>query len=95
MSDDKLKAIKLSFQSGELELSSSADVGSSRVVVPIDFEGEKLEIGFNSTYLLDFIGACGTESVSVALKDSETQGLLRPIGDESVDYRYVVMPMKC
>jgi DNA polymerase-3 subunit beta len=95
MADDKLKAIKLSFQTGELELSSNnADAGESREVVPIEYEGEKLEIGFNSTYLLDFVGACATESVSVAIKDSETQGLLRPIGDSDIDYRYVVMPMK-
>ncbi|MDR1728331.1 MAG: DNA polymerase III subunit beta [Acidobacteriota bacterium] len=95
MSDEKLKAIKLSFQTGELELSSnSADSGEAREIVPIEFEGEKIEIGFNSTYLLDFVSACGTESVSIAIKNSDTQGLLRPVGEGVVDYRYVIMPMK-
>jgi DNA polymerase-3 subunit beta len=94
MSDERLKSIKLSFNNGELELSATnAEAGESREVVPIEFEGERLDIGFNSQYLLDFIGACGADSISIAIKDSETQGLLRPVGFEDLDYRYVAMPM--
>jgi len=95
MSDEKLKAIRLSFKTGALELTAScAEAGEAREVVPVEFEGEKLDIGFNPLYLLDFIGACASDSLSIALKDSETQGLLRPIGPTDMDYRYVVMPMK-
>jgi DNA polymerase-3 subunit beta len=95
MSDEKLRAIRLSFRTGALELTaSSADAGEAREMVPVEFEGESLEIGFNPQYLLDFIGVCATDSISVALKDSETQGLLRPVGPSDLDYRYVVMPMK-
>jgi DNA polymerase-3 subunit beta len=95
MSDEKLKAIRLSFKTGALELTAScADAGESREVLPVDYEGDNLDIGFNPLYLLDFIGACGSDSISIAIKDSETQGLLRPIGSSDIDYRYVVMPMK-
>jgi DNA polymerase-3 subunit beta len=95
MSDEKLKAIRLSFRSGALELTAScADAGESREVLPVEYEGETLDIGFNPMYLLDFVGACGSDSISIAIKDSETQGLLRPIGSSDIDYRYVVMPMK-
>lgn len=95
MSDEKLKAIRLAFKPGALELTAScAEAGESREVVPVDFDGDNLEIGFNPQYLLDFISACGSESISIAIKDSETQGLLRPIGAADIDYRYVVMPMK-
>ncbi|MCL2877343.1 MAG: DNA polymerase III subunit beta [Acidobacteria bacterium] len=94
MSDEKLKSVKLSFGTGELEISAiNADAGESREVLPIEFEGEKIDIGFNSQYLLEFIGACGADSVSVAIKDSDTQGLLRPVGADDMDYRYVAMPM--
>jgi DNA polymerase-3 subunit beta len=94
MSDEKLKSIKFSFNTGELVLSAiNADAGESREVTPIEYEGEKIDIGFNSQYLLEFIGACGAESVSIAIKDSDTQGLLRPVGSDGLEYRYVVMPM--
>jgi hypothetical protein len=32
--------------------------------------------------------------VILALKDGETQGLLRPLGEGETDYRYIVMPMR-
>jgi DNA polymerase-3 subunit beta len=95
MSDEKLRAIRLSFKTGTLELTaSSADAGEAREVVPIEFEGDNLDIGFNPHYLLDFVSVCGSDAISIALKDSETQGLLRPVGASDLDYRYVVMPMK-
>lgn len=95
MADEKLKAIRLSFKSGAIELTAScALAGEAREVVPVEFEGESLDIGFNPAYLLDFIGVCGSESVSISIKDSETQGLFRPVGGSDLDYRYVVMPMK-
>lgn len=53
-----------------------------------------MEIGFNSQYLLDFLGVAGTEAVSLELKDQESQGMFRPQGDVATDYRYVVMPMR-
>jgi DNA polymerase III subunit beta len=95
MADEKLKAIRLSFKTGALELTASCvDAGEAREVVPVEYEGENLDIGFNPLYLLDFIGACSSETVSISIKDSETQGLLRPVGKSDLDYRYVVMPMK-
>jgi len=95
MADEKLRAIRLSFKTGILELTaSSADAGEAHEEVPVEYDGESLDIGFNPQYLLDFIGVCGADAISIALKDSETQGLLRPIGPFDVDYRYVVMPMK-
>jgi len=28
------------------------------------------------------------------VKDAESQGILRPVGEDDGDYRYVVMPMR-
>lgn len=95
MSDEKLRAVRMAFRPGVVEVTaSSADAGEAREVVPVDFSGEGIEIGFNPQYLLDFLGACGAESVSFSLKDSETQAMLRPVSTADLDYQYVVMPMK-
>ena len=53
-----------------------------------------MEIGFNAQYLLEFLSAVGTEDIVLELRDAESQGLLRPAGDEEGSYRYVVMPMR-
>jgi DNA polymerase-3 subunit beta len=95
MSDEKLRAIRLAFSPGTVELSaSSAEAGEAHEVVPVEYEGPSMEIGFNPQYLLDFLGACSSESVSISVRDSETQGMLQPTGTSAFDYRYVVMPMK-
>lgn len=95
MSDEKLKAIRLSFKPGTVELTAScAEAGEARDEVPVEFDGEVIDIGFNPQYLLDFVAVCSSESLSISLKDSETQGLFRPIGSSDLDYRYIVMPMK-
>ncbi len=95
MSDEKLRAIRLAFSAGSVELTaSSAEAGEAREVVPVEYEGPVVEIGFNPQYLLDFLGACGSETVSISIRDSETQGMLQPTGTSALDYHYVVMPMK-
>jgi DNA polymerase III subunit beta len=95
MSDEKLRAIRLALSTGTLELTaSSADAGEALEQIPVQYEGAPMEIGFNPQYLIDFLGACGTEQVTLSVKDSETQGMLKPAGTSALDYSYVVMPMK-
>jgi DNA polymerase-3 subunit beta len=95
MADEKLKAIKMFFNPGSVELTaSSSEAGEAREVVPIQFEGPSVAISFNPQYLIDFFGACGSDTVNILIKDEDTQGLFRPGGSAELDYRYVVMPMK-
>jgi DNA polymerase III subunit beta len=95
MSDEKLRAVRLSFSPGTAEITaSSADAGEAREMVEVEYEGSPVNIGFNPQYLLDFLAVCGSDSVKLLVKDAETQGMLSPIGATDLDYRYVVMPMK-
>jgi DNA polymerase III subunit beta len=95
MSDEKLRAVRMAFSPGMAEITaSSADAGEARELVEVEYEGIGLTIGFNPQYLLEFLSACGSESVSILVKDAETQGMLGPVGSVDLDYRYVVMPMK-
>jgi len=96
MSDERLRAVRLSFKTNAVEITaSSAEAGEAREVVPIEYSATAIDIGFNPQYLLDFLGVCGSESVNLSLRDSETQGMFRPAGDSTdLQYTYVVMPMK-
>jgi DNA polymerase-3 subunit beta len=53
-----------------------------------------VEIGFNAQYLLDFLRAVGTDEVMFLFKDPHSAGELRPAGEKSEEYRYVIMPMR-
>ena len=95
MSDEKLKAVRFSATPGSLELSaSSANAGEAREVIAVEYEGARVDIGFNPQYLLDFLGVCGSENVVMALRDGDTQGMMTPAAGSDFDYQYIVMPMK-
>jgi DNA polymerase-3 subunit beta len=95
LSSERSRAVKLSLGKGSVEISSSnPEVGEAAETLEIDYGGAALDIGFNARYLLDFLQAVGPGEVILAIKDEQTQGLLRPVGMEGRDYRYVVMPMR-
>lgn len=95
LSSERSRAVKIGLSKGSVEISSNnPEVGEAAETVDIDYAGSPLEVGFNAKYLLDFFQAMGPGQVILALKDEATQGLLRPVGQEGRDYRYVVMPMR-
>ena len=53
-----------------------------------------VSIGFNATYLTDFLKASGASDVKLELKDAQSAGQFRPADGEEYKYRYVVMPMR-
>jgi DNA polymerase-3 subunit beta len=92
---ERSRAVKFALSDGALEISSSnPEVGEASEIIEVDYKGAPVEIGFNAKYLVDFLQAIGSGEFILALKDGETQGLLRPVGLEGRDYRYVVMPMR-
>jgi DNA polymerase-3 subunit beta len=95
LSSERGRAVRLSLEEGRLEVSaSSPELGEARESLPLEYAGEGVEIGFNAQYLLEFLGVVGTAEVALEVKDAESQGILRPVGEEGGDYRYVVMPMR-
>jgi DNA polymerase-3 subunit beta len=94
--DERSKAIRVQFVSGEVRIfSSSVETGESEESVTSEYQGPELEIGFNAQYLLDFLRAISQNQVAFELKDQKSAGELRPAGEDVKDqYRYVVMPMR-
>jgi DNA polymerase-3 subunit beta len=94
--DERSRAIRVQFTSGEIKIfSSSVETGESEESVPSEYAGPDMEIGFNAQYLLDFLRATSREQVAFELKDQKSAAELRPVEDGNQDhYRYVVMPMR-
>ena len=95
-SDERSRAIRAKFAPGELSVHSSlSDTGESEETLAVEYAGEPMEIGFNATYILDFLRAIPEEQVTFLVRDPNSAGELRPAGGaESSNYRYVVMPMR-
>jgi DNA polymerase-3 subunit beta len=93
--DERSRAVKFRLEKGELKLSaSSTETGESEDSIETDYDGESIAIGFNATYLLDFLKANGNGDVKMEFKDAQSAGQMRPAEAENYKYRYIVMPMR-
>ncbi len=94
--DERSKAIRIQVIKGELKVHSSiSETGESEETIPVDYDGNDLEIGFNAQYLVEFLKAVDQSEVAFHFKDSNSAGELRPhAGADGTIYRYVVMPMR-
>lgn len=96
-SDERSRAIRLRVHNGELHIHSSlSETGESEESLPVPYDGDSVEIGFNANYLLDFLRATAEDQVEFHFKDPHSAGELRPGGDGAAayKYRYIVMPMR-
>src|SRR5439155_2530742 len=88
-------AVKLAVSNEGIEISaSSPEYGEAKESIEKEFKGEPIAIGFNSSYMLDFLGAAADGPISIELKDEQSAGQMRPLADESYRYRYIIMPMR-
>jgi DNA polymerase III subunit beta len=95
LADQRSHAVKLSISGEGLEISaSSPEYGEAKESIEKEYQGDPISIGFNSSYMLDFLGAAADGPVSIELKDEQSAGQMRPLADESYRYRYIIMPMR-
>jgi DNA polymerase-3 subunit beta len=93
ISSEKSRAVKLSVANGALVLSaSSPEHGSATEELEVHYEGDALEIGFNSRYLLDITEQIEGENARFSMADASSPTILREPGDASA--LYVLMPMR-
>ncbi|HEY0143110.1 MAG TPA: DNA polymerase III subunit beta [Thermoanaerobaculia bacterium] len=98
VANERTRAVRFDFAPGKLTVSSTnPELGDARETVPIDYAGQPFFVGLNAAYVMDFLSATDTQSVSLDLKDENSQCIGRPSStaeDLPYDYLYVVMPMR-
>jgi DNA polymerase-3 subunit beta len=85
--------LRLSFGAGELTVSAQTpDVGEASESLPVAFQGEPLEIGFNPEFLRAGLEAIDEGDVLLKLISPLRPGLIEA-ADES-RFRYLIMPIR-
>jgi DNA polymerase-3 subunit beta len=85
--------LRLAFAAGELTISAQTpDVGEARESLPVAFQGEALEIGFNPEFLRAGLEAIEEGEVVLKLISPLRPGLIES-GDEG-RFRYLIMPIR-
>jgi len=75
--------IRLGLENDRLELTAKGQDGSrAEDEIPVGYQGEAMEIGFNYTYLLDILKNVKSDTVQFALRDSQSAALIAPASDE-------------
>ena len=93
LSSEKTHSVKILINSdGVTLISISPEVGEAKEVIPLEYSGEPVELGFNARYLMDVLEAISQDVVQVGLIDELSPTVIKPVGDEV--YISVIMPMR-
>ena len=91
VTSEESRGVDFTFAHGTLKLSSrAADVGSSRVEMPISYEGKEVEITFDPRYLTDALKTLEENASIVAELIDHKNAAVFKTDDQ---YTYVVMPL--
>jgi DNA polymerase-3 subunit beta len=91
VADPESRGVEFTFASGTLVASAkTADVGQSRVEIPITYTGEPIHITMDARFVSDFFKVLDLEKTFYLDVSNNTEPALFLTEDE---YTYVVMPM--
>lgn len=91
--------IRMVFEGQELTLSAGAvDEAQAIETLDIDMDGDDITVAFNPSYLIEGLSAITEPFVrmkmTTAVKPVEFNGQQEADSDESMDYRYLLVPMR-
>jgi len=93
LSNDKYRAVRLCLEPDLLRvLASNPEQEEAEDVLEVSYEGERLEIGFNVTYLMEALATLPADEADLYLTDAGSSCLMLP--KDVSGCRFVVMPMR-
>ena len=84
--------VKCSFDSGELNITCKTSAGEVDEIIPIDFAGNTLSIGFNCRYLLEAFKNCGTDTIKMSLGAPTAPATVTATSGNS--FTFLVLPVR-
>jgi DNA polymerase-3 subunit beta len=100
MADERNRSIRLTVSEGQVEITAqSSEEGEGVEVVPADYKGEEMTLGFNWQYLLEFLSNVGgaeivaPESVQ-AVSDVESDKPTKETDGDKVRVRETAAPIR-
>jgi DNA polymerase III subunit beta len=96
IASDQTHRIRMSFNTGMLKFSvQTPDLGEAQDELPINFEGDALDIGFNASYLLEILRNLPTDEVKLTFKAPERAATVEPVSwNDTARYMCLIMPLR-
>ena len=93
VSTEKSRAIKVNVNKGNITvIANNPDQGSATESISIEYDGDEIEIGFNSKYVLDVARQVKGKSMLIKLSDPVSPTIV--IDEEDKHALFVLMPMR-
>ena len=94
ISIEKTRAVKLEINNNTLILKvNNSEIGNAIEELTIKFGGEKLEIGFNSRFLIEMTNNLDCKEVKLEMSLPNRAGILRPLDGYSDDEELTMLVM--
>lgn len=89
----KNSPLRLQFTDGQLTVTAQTpDVGEATESIPVPFQGEQFEIGFNADFLRDGLDSVETDELVLKLISPVRPGLIE--SPDTSDFIYLIMPIR-
>jgi DNA polymerase-3 subunit beta len=93
LSNDRYRAVKLTLDQGMIQLlSTNPELGDAQEDIPVTYQEERLEMGFNSRYFVDTLQVMESEEISLGFIDGSKPCVLEGDGDKG--FLGLIMPMR-
>jgi DNA polymerase-3 subunit beta len=93
LSSERYRAVKITLDKDNLELlSTNPDIGEAQENIDVEYEGERLEAGFNPRYFIDVLNAMESEIITLGFLDNSKPCMLKGEADEG--FLGLIMPMR-
>ncbi len=93
LSNEKYRGVRLILEPEQLTIqANNPEQEEAEEVVPVEYDGERMEIGFNVSYLQDVLNVLDDDQVNLSVADANSSALIEGAGDDQA--LYVVMPMR-
>lgn len=96
IASDQTHRVKLSFNAALLKFSvTTPDLGEGQDELPIRYDGDPIDIGFNGMYLLEILRYMPTEEIRFTFSEPERAATIEPENwQEAGKYLCLVMPLR-
>ena len=96
VASDQTHRIRMSFNAGMAKFSvQTPDLGEAQDELPVTYEGDALDMGFNASYLLEILRNMPTDEVRLTFKAPERAATVEPVGwNDPAQYMCLIMPLR-
>jgi len=93
LASEKYKGVLLRLEPDVIHIIvNNTEHETAEVELPVDYQGDSFEVGFNISYLLDVVNSIKEDQVEFQFIDSASSCMMMEQGNS--ECRYVVMPMR-